>query len=33
LVNAVGMGITLLGAAWFSKVELHEKKARMVAAT
>jgi hypothetical protein len=31
LVNAVGMGITVLGAAWFSKVELDGKKARMVA--
>jgi hypothetical protein len=33
IVNAVGMGITVLGAAWFSKVELDGKEARMMAAT
>jgi hypothetical protein len=33
LLNAVGMGVTVLGAAWFSKVEFDGKKARMVAAT
>jgi hypothetical protein len=33
LLNAVGMGVTVLGAAWFSKVELDGKKARMVAGT
>ena len=33
LVNAIGMGITVLGAAWFSKVELDGKKARMLAGT
>jgi hypothetical protein len=31
LVNAIGMGVTVLGAAWFSKVELDGKKARMMA--
>jgi hypothetical protein len=29
LINAIGMGITMIGAAWFSKVELDSKKARM----
>ena len=33
LVNAIGMGVTVLGAAWFSKVELDAKKARMLAGT
>lgn len=33
LVNAVGMGVTVVGAAWFSKVELDGKKARMLAGT
>jgi hypothetical protein len=32
VVNAIGMGVTVLGAAWFSKVELDGKKARMMAA-
>jgi hypothetical protein len=31
LMNAVGMVITMIGAAWFSKVELDSKKARMQA--
>jgi len=29
LMNAIGMVITMVGAAWFSKVELDSKKARM----
>jgi hypothetical protein len=33
VVNAIGMGVTVLGAAWFSKVELDAKTARMVART
>jgi hypothetical protein len=31
MMNAIGMVITIVGAAWFSKVELDSKKARMQA--
>lgn len=31
IVNALGMGMTVLGAAWFSKVELEGKKEKMMA--